>query len=143
MGPIKNPCCGEAKRRERAGGGKKKGKRGESTLETDGKTKGAVERGRRTRKKEGASRARRVTRPFSLFFKTRDTLLSVVDQRSTCPASRINSRASNVRITFQREKQESPVPSSQITRSTNFCGLLEEEPRSLGLFFYRQVTRRP
>lgn len=38
MGPIKNPCWAEAKRRERAGGGKKKGKRaGESTFETDGK----------------------------------------------------------------------------------------------------------
>lgn len=38
MGPIKNPCWGEAKRRERAGGGKKKGKRaGESTFQTDGK----------------------------------------------------------------------------------------------------------
>lgn len=44
MDPIKNPCCGEAKRRERAGGGKKKGKRRESTFETNRKAEGAVER---------------------------------------------------------------------------------------------------
>lgn len=89
MGPIKNPCCGEAKRERRSGGGgKKKGKRGgidvrkrtpglargEGVEETGAKVEDGQRRAREEDEEEGgrrASRARRVVaaRPFSLFFK--------------------------------------------------------------------------
>jgi len=109
MGPIKNPCCGEAKRRERAGGGKKNGKRGESTFETDGKAKGMVEgkegRGRRTclEGEEGCS-------PFLFVFQNSghpfERCRSAIDLSGLANKLTIEPRT---RITFQREKQESPI----------------------------------
>lgn len=109
MGPIKNPCCGEAKRRERAGGGKKKGRRGESTFETDGKAEGAVEReggrGRRTclEGQEGCS-------PFLFVFQNSGHPFERC--RSTIGLSGLANKLTIVprtRITFQREKQKSPI----------------------------------
>lgn len=75
-------------------------------------------------RKEDVPRGRGGLFALSLcFFKTRDTLLSVVDQRSTRPVPRINSRSSSLERELRssaRNKNRRSVSSSQITRSTNF-----------------------
>lgn len=143
MGPIKNPCCGEAKRRERgAGGGKKKGKRridvrDERASEVEEEGEREDERGEKR-----ASRPRRVACPFSLFFKTRDTLfrtlsIGLID----LSGSRINSRSILGReLRSKTKNKNAPIirlssRNAGKTRSTNFCGL-PGEPRSHSDDFY-------
>lgn len=106
MGPIKNPLRrGET---ERKGGWRKKEREAQGIDVRNEQKGGGGGRQRGKEDEEGgrASRARRVARPFSLFFKTWDTLSSVVDQRSTCSVPRINSGSNLERelCTFQREK---------------------------------------
>lgn len=104
MGPIKNPCCGEAKRRERAGGGKKKGKR---RIDVRNRRKGG-EGGREGEEGEGeerASRARRVALALSLCFSKLGTLFQVlsINDRPVRFANKFTIDP-RTRITFQREK---------------------------------------
>lgn len=110
MGPIKNPYAaarrnGEKGRVEE----KRKGSAGESTFETDGKAENAVEgkggRGRRTclEGEEGCS-------PFLFVFQNSghpfERCRSAIDPAGAANKLTIGPRT---RITFQREKQESPI----------------------------------
>lgn len=145
MGPIKNPCCGEAKRsRGRAGGGKKKGKR---RIDVRNRRKGGG--GGRERGREGGGRRRRknvprgrggLLSPFLFVFSKLGTpfrVLSISDR--PVRRSRINSRSILGRElrSSARNKNRRSVSSSGRTGNQFdqfFRTSLEEIPGSLGLF---------
>lgn len=144
MGPIKNPCCGEAKRRERAGGGKKKGKRGESTFPKQTERRRMQWRGKRsTRKRRTCLEGEEGCLPFLFVFQNSghpfERFRSAIDLPG--PANKLTIK-SRTRITFQREKQESPIGFFVAdNQSTNFCWLLRGESRDLLDYFLLICTR--
>lgn len=103
MGPIKNPYAA-ARRNEEKGRveeNKKTKKKKEKRERIDVRNGQKNAKGAAERRKENVPRGREelLSRPFSLFFKSRDTLSSISD-RPVWPARIPNSRSRSSRVNY-------------------------------------------